>query len=152
MAMKHARTCLLAAAMLTGLTLCSQARAQVNARQAAVPDSVTEEFQSLDRVFNTLNAGDTVYTPFFPTWSVQDRGLKLRIFSTFRNHNIEFNADDPVYVIATPDQQEIADVRIGNTGFGKMFSKLVLARDLHQALLERKYEFKVEVPVGYTRE
>lgn len=150
--MKHTGAFLSTVTVVMCLTLCSPGRAQVNAQQAPVLDSLNEEYQSLNRIFTTLDAGDTVYTPFFPTWSVQDRGLKLRIYSAFRNHNIVFSTDDPVYIIATPDQQEIADVRIGSAGFGKMFSKLVLARDLHQALLEKKYEYKVEVPVGYTRE
>jgi hypothetical protein len=114
--------------------------------------ALEEEYRSLTRIFNTLNAGDTVYTPFFPRWSVLDRGLKLRIFSAFRNHGIGFDQTDPVYVIVTPDQQEIADVRIGKAGFGKMYAKFVLARDLHQTLLARKYEYKVEVPVGYGSE
>ena len=150
--MKHTGAFLSTVTVVMCLTLCSPGRAQVNAQQAPVLDSLNEEYQSLNRIFTTLDAGDTVYTPFFPTWSVQDRGLKLRIYSAFRNHNIAFNTDDPVCIVATPDQQEIADVRIGSAGFGKMFSKLVLARDLHQALLEKKYEYKVEVPVGYTRE
>lgn len=111
-----------------------------------------EEYESLNRIFNTLNTGDTVYTPFFPRWSVQDRGLKLRIFSAFRNHGIDFDQTDPIYVIVTPDQQEIADLRIGKAGFGKMYSKFVLARDLHQTLLARKYEYKMEVPAGYGSE
>lgn len=114
--------------------------------------ALEEEYQSLSRIFNTLNAGDTVYTPFFPRWSVQDRGLKLRVFSAFRNHGISFDPTDPVYVIVTPDQQEIADVRIGKAGFGKMYAKFVLARDLHQTILARKYEYKIEVPVGYGSE
>lgn len=143
---------LLTIAMFMCLSFCSRGAAQVSSQQGTALDSMSEEFQSLNRVFSTLNAGDTVYTPFFPRWSVQDRGLKLRIFSAFRNHDIEVNTDEPVYVVATPDQQDIAEVMIGNEGFGKMFSKLVLSRDLHQALLERKYEYKVEVPVGYTRE
>lgn len=103
-------------------------------------------------MFDALNAGDTVYTPYFPMWSVQDRGLKLRIFSAFRNHDISFNKDEPIYVIATPDQQDIADIRIGKAGFGKLYAKFVLSRDLHQTILERKYEYKTELPEGYATE
>jgi hypothetical protein len=115
-------------------------------------DSLTtlkEEYQSLSRIFDTLNAGDTVYTPFFPAWSVQDRGVKLRIFSAFRNHDIPFSQDETICIIATPDQQDIADIRIGKTGFGRMYAKFVLSRDLHQAILARQYEYRIEVPPGY---
>ena len=131
------------------LALHSTCRAQGNTQRKDSLEALNEDYQSLSRIFETLNAGDTVYTPFFPRWSVQDRGLKLRIFSAFRNHGITFDQSDPIYVIVTPDQQEIADVRVGKTGFGKMYSKFVLARDLHQTLLARKYEYKMEVPVGY---
>jgi hypothetical protein len=67
-------------------------------------------------------------------------------------HRGDLRPTDPVYVIVTPDQQGIADVRIGKTGFGKMYSKYVLAQDLHQTLLARKCEDKTEVPVGYGQE
>ena len=139
------------AAMLVLVALPSSSRAQSNAQRDSL-NTLTEELQSLDRIFNTLNAGDTVYTPFFPMWSVQDRGLKLRVFSAFRNHGIIFNQDEPIYVLVTPDQQDIADIRIGVASFGKMYAKLVLSHDLHQALLERKYEYKTEVPLGYGTE
>ena len=111
-----------------------------------------EEYQSLGRIFETLNAGDTVYTPFFPTWTVEDRGLKLRILNAFRNHQISFNADGPITIIATPDEQEIANIKIGNAGFGKMYSKFVLAQDLHQAILARNYELRTLIPSGYKTE
>ena len=111
-----------------------------------------EEFQSLSRMFETLNAGDTVYSPFFPTWSVRDRGLKLRILSAFRNHDIPVDQNEPVIIIATPDQQEIADIRIGKASFGRMYAKFVLSQDLHQAILARHYELRMEVPAGYQSE
>ena len=137
------------AAMLVLVALPSSSRAQSNAQHLDSLNTLTEELQSLDRIFNTLNAGDTVYTPLFPMWSVRDRGLKLRVFSAFRNHGIIFNEDEPIHVLVTPDQQDIADIRIGTASFGKMYAKLVLSHDLHQAILERKYEYKTEVPLGY---
>jgi hypothetical protein len=133
-------------------TLSATVRAQSTIQRQDSLFALEEEYQSLSRIFNTLNAGDTVYTPFFPRWSVQDRGLKLRICGAFRNHGINFDPTDPIHVIVTPDQQEIVDVRIGKVGFGKMYSKFVLARDLHQTLLARKYEHKMEVPAGYGSE
>ena len=111
-----------------------------------------EEHQSLSRIFETLNAGDTVFTPFFPTWTVEDRGLKLRILNAFRNHVIRFDADGPVTIIATPDEQEIANIKIGNASFGRMYSKFVLAQDLHQAILARNYELRIVIPLGYRTE
>ncbi|MEK9136247.1 MAG: hypothetical protein AAB393_03925 [Bacteroidota bacterium] len=122
------------------------------AQQQDSVNAVQEELQSLSRIFNSLNAGDTVYTPFFPMWSVHDRGLKLRIFSAFRNHGIKFAEDEPVLVIATPDQQEIANLKIGNSSFGRMMAKFVLARDLHETILARQYSYIKEVPVGYAVE
>lgn len=139
------RTYFQIAVIFTALLLPSSGSAQ----QRDTLGTLKEELQSLTRIFDTLNAGDTVYTPFFPTWSVQDRGLKLRIFSAFRNHNITFKQDEPIYIIATPDQQDIADIRIGGSGFGKMYAKFVLSRDLHQAILARKYEYRIELPAGY---
>jgi len=147
--MKRGSVCFFVAATFVLLILHSTCRAQGNAQRKDSLEVLNEDFQSLSRIFETLNAGDTVYTPFFPRWSVQDRGLKLRIFTAFRNHGINFDQTDPIYVIVTPDQQDIADVRIGKAGFGKMYSKFVLAQDLHQTLLARKYEYKTEAPVGY---
>jgi hypothetical protein len=130
---------------------CSGNAQSYNQRQDSL-NALTEEFQSLSRIFNTLNAGDTVYTPFFPMWSVQDRGMKLRIFSAFRNHGITFQPDEQIHIIVTPDQQDIADIRVGTASFGKMYAKFVLSRELHQAILARKYELKTEVPLGYGTE
>ena len=89
---------------------------------------------------------------FLPDLVSTRQEIKLRIFSAFRNHNIQFNQNDPVLVIATPDQQDIADIRIGKAGFGKMYAKFVLSRDLHQTILAKKYDYRVEVPVGYVTE
>lgn len=139
----------LVAAGLVLLTLRSTGLAQGSARHQDSLNTLTEELQSLSRIFETLNAGDTVYTPFFPTWSVRDRELKIRIFSAFRNHEIVFSKDEPITIIATPDEQEIADIKIGKATFGRMYAKLVLSQDLHQAILARKYEHKIEVPMGY---
>ncbi len=113
---------------------------------------LTDELQSLHRMFDALNAGDTVYTPYFPMWSIQDRGLKLRIFSAFRNHDISFNKDEPICIVATPDQQDIVDIKIGIANFGRLYAKFVLSRDLHQTILEKKYEYKIEIPAGYGTE
>ena len=126
------------------------ATAQSSSERQDSLKAAKDELQSLTRIFDTLNAGDTVYTPFFPTWSVQDRQIKLRIYSAFRNHDIPFNQNDPVLIIATPDQQDIADIRIGKAGFGKLYAKFVLSRDLHQAILSKKYDYRVEVPGGYS--
>jgi hypothetical protein len=147
--MKHNGVYVFGVVVTVFFTLSPTVRAQRMMQRQDSLFALEEEYQSLSRIFNTLNAGDTVYTPFFPRWSIQDRGLKLRIFSAFRNHGLTFDQTDPVYVIVTPDQQEIADVRIGNAGFGKMYSKFVLSQDLHQTLLARKYGYKTEVPVGY---
>jgi hypothetical protein len=146
------RALYLIVAMLMLLTLPAIAISQsVSARQDSA-NALREELQSLMRIFETLNAGDTVYTPFFPMWSVQERGLKLRIFSAFRNHDITFSPDDPIHIIATPDQQDIANIKIGNAAFGRMYAKFVLSRDLHQAILARTYEHKIERPTGYGAE
>ena len=146
--MKRNGVCSLVAALVL-LVLPSAVSAQNNAHQRDSLNALTEELQSLNRMFNTLNAGDTVYTPYFPMWTVQDRGLRLRILSAFRNHGIVFNQDEPIRILITPDQQDIADIKIGTASFGKMYAKFVLARDLHQAILARKYEYKMEVPGGY---
>src|SRR5512146_2649209 len=99
--MKSTGLFLFATALLMCTALSARGFAQAGIPQGPALDSLSEEFQSLNRIFTTLDAGDTVYTPFFPMWSVLDRGLKLRVYSTFRNHNIAFSTDDPVYVIAT---------------------------------------------------
>lgn len=145
-------THLIVAAAVVLLSHLSLGNAQSNSQRQDSLNALTEEFQSLNRIFNTLNAGDTVYTPYFPTWSVQDRGLKLRILSAFRNHGITFQQDEPIRIIVTPDQLDIADIRIGTASFGKMYSKFVLSRELHEAILARKYELKTEVPLGYGSE
>jgi hypothetical protein len=139
----------LLAVIIMSLSLHSSSLAQTTAQQQDSLRALTEEFQSLTRIFETLNAGDTVYTPFFPMWSVLDRGMKLRIFSAFRNHNVSFDQAEEIHIIATPDQQDIANIKIGKAGFGKMYSKFVLSQDLHQTILARKYEYRIEVPVGY---
>jgi hypothetical protein len=108
-----------------------------------------DELQSLHRVFETLNAVDTLYIPFFPRWYVHDREIALRIQKSFTNHNIPFDENDPVCIIATLDQQDIADITIGKARFGRMYAKFVLARDLYHTILERKYEYTVEIPAGY---
>jgi len=150
--MKHTGMYLLMASALALFSPPYSANAQSNSQRQDSLNALIEEFQSLSRIFNTLNAGDTVYTPFFPMWSVQDRGLKLRILSAFRNHGITFQQDEPIHIIVTPDQQDIADIRIGTASFGKMYAKFVLSRELHQAILARKYELKTEVPLGYSSE
>jgi len=113
--------------------------------------ALRQELESLRRVFATLNEGDTVYTPFFPTWHVQDREIVLRIENSFRSHGYRFNPQDPVYIIATPDEQVIADIRIGEVGFGRMYVKFALSPDLYNAILMRQYEHTNEVPAGYRR-
>jgi len=140
---------LLLVSTIMSLSLHSVSIAQTAVQHQDSLRALTEEFQSLTRIFETLNAGDTVYTPFFPMWSVLDRGLRLRILSAFRNHNISFDQTDQIHIIATPDQQDIANIKIGKAGFGKMYAKFVLSQDLHQTILARKYEYKIEVPVGY---
>ncbi len=110
------------------------------------------ELQSLERILLALNNGDTVYASYFPVWTVLDKNTRLSIYSAFRNRGKEFSESDRVVVIAIPNMKGIADIRIGNTSYGRLFASKSLDPELQRDLLNRNYEFVNETPFGYTNE
>lgn len=111
-----------------------------------------EELQSLERILLALNNGDTVYASYFPVWTVLDKNTKLSIFTAFRNRGKEFSENDRVVIIAIPNMKGIADIRIGNASYGRLFASKALDPELQQSLLQRNYELINEIPFGYRNE
>lgn len=108
-----------------------------------------EELKSLERILLALNNGDTVYASYFPVWTVLDQNTKLSIYTAFRNRGKQFSENERVIVIAQPNGKGIADIRIGNTSFGKLFASRSLDPELQKHLLSREYVLIDEVPFGY---
>jgi hypothetical protein len=107
------------------------------------------ELRSLEVVMNTLNTSDSSYIVYFPTWMVLDKYTKTSIFSAFRNRGKSFVDDDLVYVIASPDERNIIDLRIGNISYGRLYAQSILDPDLKRELLDRDYAYENETPAGY---
>jgi hypothetical protein len=107
------------------------------------------ELQSLERILLALNSGDTVYAAYFPVWTVLDMNTKLSIQTAFRNRGKDFPEDERVVVIAQPNGKGIADIRIGNVSYGKLFASKSLDPQLQKELLERNYVLVDEIPFGY---
>lgn len=106
--------------------------------------------QALRRIVRSLDDIDTSFASYFPVWSVLDRTMKLKVYEAFRNRNLPFDEIDDVLIVASPDTQEIFDIRIGESRYGRLFSKVVLDRNLKQELLRpRSYPFAEQIPLGY---
>lgn len=108
-----------------------------------------EELQSLERILLALNNGDTVYASYFPVWTVVDKSTKLSIQTAFRNRGKQFSEEDRILIIAHPNMKGIADIRIGNTSYGRFFAAKSLDPELQKSLLNREYVLVDEVPFGY---
>jgi hypothetical protein len=107
------------------------------------------ELQSLETVVDALNTGDSSYTVYFPTWKVLDKYTRTNIYKAFRHRAKQFTEEDLVFVIASPDQENIIDLRIGNTSYGRLYAQSILDPDLKRELLERNYAYENETPAGY---
>ncbi len=107
------------------------------------------ELRSLERILSALNNGDTVYTSYFPMWTVYDKNTKLSIQTAFRNRGREFPEDENVTVIAHPNGRSVADIRIGKVSYGRLFASKALDPQLQKELLERNYVLVDEIPLGY---
>jgi hypothetical protein len=108
-----------------------------------------EELKSLERILLALNNGDTVYASYFPVWTVLDQNTKLSIYTAFRNRGKQFSEDERVTVIAQPNGKGIADIRIGNTSYGKLYASKSLDPELQRHVLRREYVLVDEIPFGY---
>lgn len=111
-----------------------------------------EELQSLERILVALNNGDTTYASYFPMWSVLDKGMRLSIYTAFRNRGKEFSEEEKVLIIADPTMKRIADIRIGKTSYGRLFASRALDPELQRTLLERNYASITETPFGYKQD
>jgi len=120
-----------------------------NEQLTAELKSARAELQSLETVVNALNTGDSSYTLYFPTWTVLDKYTKTSIYKAFRHRGKQFSEEDVVYVVASPDQQNIIDIRIGKTSYGRLYAQSILDPDLKRELLERNYASENETPAGY---
>lgn len=143
---------------LIAVLVCSLLGAGVQASHAQIESlraEVTaerEELQSLERILLALNNGDTTYAAYFPMWTVLDKNMRLSIYAAFRNRGKDFSEDDRVIVIADPTFKRIADIRIGNSSYGRLFASRALDPELQRQLLERQYANITETPFGYRQD
>jgi hypothetical protein len=115
-------------------------------------DKSREDLGALRRVVNSLDRVDSTFEAYFPVWRVLDQTLRLKVFAAFRKRNISYNDRDDVYVIATPDTQEIVDVHIGDGKYGRLLTRNILDRTLKAELLRvHDYPIAEEIPPGYYR-
>ena len=133
------------AAVVCGI---SAAHSQIGRLRADL-QSENEQLKSLERILATLNNGDTTYASYFPMWSVVDQNMKLSIYSAFRNRGKVFSEEDQVIVIANPNMKGIADIRIGNTTYGRLYTAKSLDPELQKNLLKKEYVLVDQIPFGY---
>lgn len=132
------------------LLMCGMSRATAQIEQLRGElQFENEELKSLERILATLNSGDTTYASYFPMWAVVDRNMRLSIYSAFRNRGKEFSEEDQVIVIANPNMKGIADIRIGNTSYGRLYTSKSLDPELQKRLLKKEYVLVEETPFGY---
>jgi hypothetical protein len=106
-------------------------------------DSARSDAQSLERILQELSVLDSAYTPSFPSWEMDEPNLRLRVVAAFRNRGKQFSKNDKIMITTMPDSQTIIDIKIGDVGYGKLYSQTLLARDLRTDLLA---EAKVNEP------
>ncbi len=134
------------------LVLASKLEAQDLPELQMQLDRSSDDLRALRRVVNSLDRVDSTFEAYFPVWRVLDQTLRLKIFAAFHKRNIAFDARDEVYVIATPDTQEIVDIHIGDSKYGRLLTRNILDRSLKTELLRvHDYPIAEEIPPGYFR-
>jgi len=96
----------------------------------------------LEKMLNALNAVDSVYKSYYPTWVVLDEDLRQRIYKAFRGHYSKVAADTAVVVVTTPDNSEILQISIGSVAMGPQETRLVLSDSLRTDILLANYPLR----------
>ncbi len=130
----------------------------VSSSAQSVPDLQTRleqeraDLGAMRHVVASLNRIDSTFEAYFPMWSVLDQTLRMKVFVAFRKRNIQYNERDDVYVIASPDTQELVDIHVGESIYGRLLTRNILDRTLKRDLLQlHTYPFAEETPPGYRR-
>lgn len=137
---------------VVGFMLASTLAAQDLPELQAQLDKSREDLRALRRIVNSLDRVDSTFEAYFPVWRVLDQTLRLKVFAAFRKRDISFDVRDDVYVIATPDTQEVVDIHVGDNKYGRLLTRNILDRTLKAELLRvHDYPLAEEIPRGYNR-
>lgn len=108
--------------------------------------SVLEERQTdrarLERMLSALNAVDSAYKAYFPTWIVLDEDLRHRIYKAFRGRYPNVFPDTGVVVVVTPEKSDILQISIGSVAMGPQETHLVLSDSLRNDILLANYPLR----------
>jgi hypothetical protein len=128
------------------------ARAQQDVKGQSIDDSVRtlrsivekkqEDRASLERMLEALNAVDSVYKAYFPTWVVLDEDLRQRIYKAFRGRYSNVVPDTAVVVVVTPERTDILQISIGSLAMGPQETHLVLSDSLRNDILRANYPLR----------
>jgi hypothetical protein len=110
------------------------------------------DLEALRRIVRSLNSVDSTYEAYFPTWLVLDQTLRLKAMDVFRSRGIAVSENDDVVIVATPDSQDVVDIRIGESNYGRLYARSALDRTIKQELLRpQSYVSDERTPTGYSR-
>jgi len=140
------------AAMISVFWFFTARAQQADVKGPAIDDSVKalrsmmEKKQNdrarLQRMLEALNAVDSVYRAYFPTWVVLDEDLRQRIYKAFRGRYPNVVPDTAVVVVVTPENTDILQISIGSVAMGPQETHLVLSDSLRNDILRANYPLR----------
>jgi hypothetical protein len=149
---RHWLYMLVAALVISVFWIPSAQAQQTDVKSQSIADSISvlrsmlEERQNdrarLERMLNALNAVDSVYKAYFPTWIVLDEDLRQRIYKAFRGRYPNLLPDTAVVVVVTPENSDILQISIGSVAMGPQETHLVLSDSLRNDILLANYPLR----------